>query len=706
MQPRHHLRAIGLGLGTLLLLWFNLPFWPTTALLAQNQPTYIPIYQLQGNGLVSPYYQKWVDTYGLVTGVLQDGFYLQDPLGDNDPTTSDGIFVYTYKAPTVTLGQCIEVTRAYVDEFYEKTELSRLKSVRPVNFCPQPAVEPVAIGLARLGKAPAESFEAVEGMVVEVSDLRGTVQGATKHFEGGEVEVALLPTGLEPYLAGQRVFQTDTPAMYGLMYLTNLLGATLPEAAWGATVQVGTPYPISSTPVQSTEAITEAITETLRATAIIDYNFGKYQLHLFPGTPVTATHNNLLAETGMAASPSDFTICNFNVYGLGRGSAQFPDPRIYDQQLGKRTRAIAETLQGCTVVGLQETGTPADVENLAALLRDAYSLDYVATALAGPGTQNSEFPLTNSLLTRWERVQVLASAIPQGCSPQDYEVPVVPGDCPAGSYALFDRPPLVVDLLITGTWEVALPLTVIVNHWKSKAGDEAVNAVRRTEQARHVASLVQQKLDADPTANIIVLGDLNDYYESIPIETLRMGVTPPLLHLYSYLPASDRYTYVFNGASQVLDHILVTPSLAPMVAMVDAIHSNADFAAADQNDLRRLQRASDHDPVQLRLQPDGAAILGGSLRYPNIHVQLLNEKSDVVGATTTDEQGEFRLWNLQPGVYELSFTPPPAITIATEPIRLTLSTGYQTLTDIAVTHRTVNFGIALAQTAATLTAAP
>ena len=204
----------------------------------------------------------------------------------------------------------------------------------------------------------------------------------------------------------------------------------------------------------------------------------------------------------------------------------------------------------------------------------------------------------------------------------------------------------------------------------------------------------------------MVLGDLNDYYESAPIETLRTGVTPPLLHLYSYLPALDRYTYVFNGASQVLDHLLVTPNLAPMVAMVDAIHSNADFAAADQNDLRLLQRASDHDPVQLRLQPDGAAILGGSLRYPNIHVQLRNETRDVVGATITDEQGEFRLWNLQPGAYELSFTPPPAITIGTESLRMTLSAGYQMLPHMAVTHRTVNFGIALARTAAEITAAP
>ncbi len=702
MHIPRHLPAIFFFLAPFCLL-FSMLLWPTTGplatapLLAQNRPTYIPISQIQGQELISPYYQKWVDTYGIVTGVLQDGFYLQDPQGDGDAATSDGIFVYTYnKAPTVTLGQCVELTRAYVDEFYEKTELSRFKSVRPVNLCAAATVTPVAIPLARLGKTPATNFEQVEGMVVEVTNLRGMVQGSTKHFATGEVELALIPMGLQHYITGKRVFQADEPAMNALMYLTNLLGATLPEAAWGATVQVGAPQPMHNN---------EGITETLRATAIIDYNFGKYQLHLFPDTPVTMLPNTLLPEKGSAANPDDFTLCNFNVYGLGRGSAQFPDAAHYDQQLGKRTRTIAETLQGCTVIGLQETGTLADAENLADLLRDAYNLDYIATAIAGPGTQNSEFPLTNSLLTRSRRVQVQASAIPQGCSRQNYEVPIIPGDCPAGEYALFDRPPLVVDLLITGTWGLPMPLTVIVNHWKSKAGNEAINAVRRTAQARHVAMLVQQKIDADPQANVIVFGDLNDYYESIPIETLRTGVTLPLLHLYSYLPPLDRYTYVFNGGSQVLDHILVTPNLAPMIASVDTIHSNADFAAADQNQLRYLQRSSDHDPVQVRLRPEGAAILGGSLRYPHIHVQLLNETSDVVGTTTTDDQGDFRLWNLRPGAYAVAFTPPPGVTIATQPMRIQLSAGYQTLPDIAVTHRTVKFGIALALTAAELTPA-
>ena len=131
MQPLPHRLITCLGALSALLIWLFGMFTNATDLYAQNQPGLIPIYQLQGNGLVSPYQGKWVDTYGLVTGVLSDGFYLQDPGGDDEPATSDGIFVYTYKAPSVGTGDCVLLTRAYVDEFYEKTELSRLKTITP-----------------------------------------------------------------------------------------------------------------------------------------------------------------------------------------------------------------------------------------------------------------------------------------------------------------------------------------------------------------------------------------------------------------------------------------------------------------------------------------------------------------------------------------------------------------------------------------------
>lgn len=646
-----------------------------------------PIYQIQGNGATTPLLQKWLDTYGVVTGVTATGFYLQDPTGDGDAATSDGIFVYTNKRPTVQPGQCVQLQRAYVDEFYEKTELSRLKAIYPLDLCPATTVAPMLIPAARLAMTPTLLFEQYEGMLVQVADLVGIVQGPTKRFAEGDVEIAFVPEVAHPYLADGRVFQAAITQTQALMHISSALGATLPEVGWGDRVLVGA-----------------SADEQRQTTAILDYNFGKYQLLLLPDQPVAAERVTPVEERSSPATPDDLTVCTMNLYGLGRGTAQFADEVEYLAQVRKRALAISERLSGCTIIGLQETGTPQDAANLSLELQTTFQLPYTATALAGPQTANPEFPLTNSLLTRTDRVQVQQVALRQACSAQDYEVLVLPDDCPAGQFALFDRPPLVVDLLGTGAWGEPFPLRVLVNHWKSKGGDEKVNVVRRELQARHVATLVQEAQAIDPTRGVIVLGDLNDYYRSGPVEALRTGVQPRLVHTYDFLPALDRYTYIFNGASQVLDHILITPNLLPTLAEVDPVHINANFPYPVRVDFSHAHHASDHDPVQIRLLPTGAAMLGGNLGYGGITVQLHAAAGQLLGETRTDALGDFRFWNLALGPVKLTLHAPDFLELAATEQTMMLLPGYNELDQIPVYHQANEVGIAAALTGAALAA--
>ena len=60
------------------------------------------------------------------------------------------------------------------------------------------------------------------------------------------------------------------------------------------------------------------------------------------------------------------------------------------------------------------------------------------------------------------------------------------------------------------------------------------------------------------------------------------------------MPLSERYTYVFDGNSQVLDQILVSESLR-QAAEYDSVHVNAEFHDQD----------SDHDPQVARLRVTG-----------------------------------------------------------------------------------------------------
>ncbi|MEL6215632.1 MAG: endonuclease, partial [Pseudomonadota bacterium] len=66
-----------------------------------------------------------------------------------------------------------------------------------------------------------------------------------------------------------------------------------------------------------------------------------------------------------------------------------------------------------------------------------------------------------------------------------------------------------------------------------------------------------------------------------------------LINLTNVSDVSDAYSFIFNGNSQALDHILVSPSLFP--AEFDAVHAAIDAA----EDIESV--TSDHDPIIVKL---------------------------------------------------------------------------------------------------------
>lgn len=644
-----------------------------------------PIPAIQGPGPVSPYWRTRVDTYGVVTAVVPTGFYLQDLAGDGREETSDGIFVYTRERPTVEPADCVELQGAYVDEFYEKTELSRVKRIRMVEPCTGVLPGSIALPPPQAALPAVAAYEHLEGMRVALTGAAGTVQGPTRHYANGDVELSLTPKELAPYLEDGRVHQAAPEEMASLLYVSGALGAALPDASWGDEVAIG------------------------QGEAILDYNFGKYQLLLAPGTPVTHIPRPRLGESAQPAGDEEVTVCAFNLLGMGSGAAQYVDPHEYAVGLDRRARVIAQVLGGCTIVAIQEAGTPADAEALAARLRTEYALDYEATALPGPQSRSAEFPLTNGLLTRAGRVRVVAAADGQRCSAVDYGVVDLNVACAEGEYPLFDRPPLVVDLevdlKVAGVRDTVLPLRIIANHWKSKGGDESVNALRRLAQAGQVVSLVQPLLDANPSAAAIVLGDLNDYYQSEPVVHLQRETRPPLVHTGGWLPELDRHTYIYNGGSQTLDHLLVTEGIAGDIAEVNVLHVNADFAMPAEADPASLRRVSDHDPLLVRIRPAAATWLGGNVGYGDIEVTAFDGSGRPLGSALTDRRGDFRIWNLSRGRVRLDFAAPDYLLLPGVSVTATLRAGPNPLTLPAPEHAAVAAGIAAARATVSLSAA-
>ena len=141
---------------------------------------------------------------------------------------------------------------------------------------------------------------------------------------------------------------------------------------------------------------------------------------------------------------------------------------------------------------------------------------------------------------------------------------------------------------------------VIANHFNSKGGDQALygsiqppvrsSEIQRAKQASLLNQFVKQTLAQNSQANIVLLGDFNDFQFS---NTLHVLKGKELTNLVDTLPANERYSYVYEGNSQTLDHILMTSPLANR-AQLDIVHINSDFMEADG-------RVSDHDPLLARI---------------------------------------------------------------------------------------------------------
>jgi hypothetical protein len=143
-------------------------------------------------------------------------------------------------------------------------------------------------------------------------------------------------------------------------------------------------------------------------------------------------------------------------------------------------------------------------------------------------------------------------------------------------------------------------LFVIANHWTSKWDDDRAfgarqppqtpTAAKRLAQGKVVREFVDRLLGGDPQARIVVLGDLNESEKFAGVAALGAR---PMVNLVAEVADADRYSYNFEGASEVIDHIVVSPALAKG-AELDFVHLNSDCPDS--------VRLSDHDPVVARIR--------------------------------------------------------------------------------------------------------
>jgi endonuclease/exonuclease/phosphatase family metal-dependent hydrolase len=161
-------------------------------------------------------------------------------------------------------------------------------------------------------------------------------------------------------------------------------------------------------------------------------------------------------------------------------------------------------------------------------------------------------------------------------------------------------------------------LHLLAAHLKSKAFDPLGQTDMRRYEARLLRYLVDDILRAEPDANLLLVGDLNDTPESSPVSTLCSRRSNPPRQLYDLRPV-DRFglswTHCWDSADTYsrIDYAMVSHDLLPEV----------DLGATEIPFFPEWSLASDHRPLLITLNlrnrpvtPDMLAWFERNFRIP------------------------------------------------------------------------------------------
>ncbi|WP_055714159.1 endonuclease/exonuclease/phosphatase family protein [Streptomyces torulosus] len=574
----------------------------------------IRIHDIQGTTRTSPLVgQQVTGVEGIVTGVRtygsSRGFWMQDTRADDSPATSEGIFVFTSSTPKVSVGDAVTVSGT-VGEFVpggtssgnqSVTQLSRptVTVVSSGNAVPAatvidaasvpkayaPAGDTAANGSVNgLTLDPAayalDHYESLEGMNVQVADAR--VVTATDAFT--ELWVTVKPRE-NASLRGGTVYGSYTSQNTGRLQIQSLgAAADFPKANVGDVLTGTTEGPL-------------------------DYSqFGGYTL--VASKLGTLKQGGLERETTRKQARGELAVATYNVENL--------DPS--DTTFAAHAAAVVNNLKSPDIVALEEIqdnngatkdGTVAADQTVKKLIDaivaaggpayDWRSIDPVDLADGGePGGNIRQVFLFNP-----ERVSFTdraggdaTTAVGVTKAYGKARLTLSPGRIdPANAAWTNSRKPLVGEFSFRGQ-----SVFVIANHFSSKGGDQALHSqfqppTRSSETQRHlqataVNTFVKEILAKQKNANVIALGDINDFEFSDTAKLLEDGGV--LWSSVKSLPKNERYSYVYQGNAQVLDQILVSPSIRRSCEFTyDSVHINAEFH----------DQISDHDPSVLRFRP-------------------------------------------------------------------------------------------------------
>ena len=592
-------------------------------------PVAAAIYTIQGSGATSALAGQTVLTSGVVTKLLNNGFFIQDLTGDGNAATSDGIFVFTSTAPPAAAqaGNLVQVTGSVV-EFSSgagtaATPLTEIGSVTAVSLLG--SGYSIAPALVTLPLAEGDSLERFEGMLVRIS---GTLTVQQNYFQARYGQLTVGAGGRhETPTNHYRPGSSQAVAMADLQARSRLLlddGSSLQNLN-PTSYDFGNGVPRAGDAVSNLVGVLDYGLATSTASGAGLYRLQPTDMPVFAvanprmTTPPTAGGNVKLASMNVLNFFTTFTDGTTADGQAGQGCTQGGSTTSASNCRGANSLAEFQRQRAKIVVAL--AGMNADAVGLMEIqnngnvaaqnLVDALNAQVGANAYAvvpAPAQGTGDDAIRVAMIYKPSRLTLVGASVSD----------------PA---AINNRPPLAQSFAAANGER----FTLVVNHLKSKSscpsasdanaagntdvgdGQGCWNA-QRVQQAQQLRTFVAQLQSSSASNDVLLVGDFNAYAQEDPIYDLTSS---------GYIDQSGRfeqlgYSYVFDGTAGRLDHAITTSTLSAKVTGAVHWHIDADESLAQDYNVEFKQpacatcapdpydgtlpfRASDHDPVLVGL---------------------------------------------------------------------------------------------------------
>ena len=565
--------------------------------------------EVQGESHESPLVGKEVVINNVVvTKTDKTGFYVQDKVSDNNPRTSDAVYVAS--AEKVESGDLLKVQGTVKEGYMEEY------SVRPGQTFKKPAgsltvTQIINATITKLGKTDLpKALNISEKMPKDIVDNTPTKYNPEtealdywESLEGMRVEVT------KPKVTGPQ-YKGDIyvlPGDYKGQKLNNIGGVNLRPGVQNTEVL---PITVGNSFVAKAK---DYFNENI--TGVVTYKNKTYKID--PIDPNAL--KGLLQDGGLKREvskiyPSEdkLTIASYNIENFSannKGHDETPEEKV-----DKIANSFIKEVHSPDIITLIEVqdnnggvndGTVDGVksgEKLAQRIKSLGGPDYKYTEIAPVDGKDGGKPGANirvAYLYNPKRVTLIGKE--KGGSEEAARF--VNGHLeknparidPTSVHFEKVRKSLAAEFEFKGE-----RIVVIANHLKSKLGDDAIygsnqpsvenTKAKRIEEAKILNAFIKEGLRQNPNLKFVLTGDFNDFEFSDSVKTI---VGNELVNLMAEHEQGDRYSYFYRGSNQSLDNILISKNIKDKVVF-SPVHINASF-------MEEHGRASDHDPVVVQI---------------------------------------------------------------------------------------------------------